>query len=828
MTKRIGSLLLAVLLLCSLGLTALAAEPAAATGISVNQTRNLMVGDSKLLVLTAQPDGAALPAVTWSSSNTAVAAVDQRGVVTGVKAGKVTITATAKENSALSASVELLVRSRYTYNVDWAGTYMCADNNPTTTADLPTDPNRLEKAWDAPVGNGTFIILDGFVYTYDGTSFSGSTTNSGTLYKLDKDTGEIVDSMVLDASTSYYYAFIIYAEGLIYIGALDKVLCVDPDSFTLLWTAPIPGRTYCTLQFAGGCVIADGTVLDSATGEKLATLAGSYHYSSGVEKNGVFYIPSRDGKIYAFNTADWSQKASVSFRTAAAGLQPGCCLMGNTLFWGEQSGGNTYSIQLSADGGFVAGSLNTVNSGISTNCTPVAANGRVYLPGAKDGQGVVGVFRAGDLSLLYVAGGAGEKIQSTPIAKVVTEGGAVISSAEAEPMAGSSVTVYVQDYRGPSSIWMLKDTESTGSGSLVKLVELDPANYAYEQIAADRNGGLYCVNDSGRLIKYQSTKVTVPTLHTNLSTTERRYTKGAAAEPLVIEASSGDGGSLSYQWQSRTETGDWSDLSGATEPSYTPSTAAVGTLYYRCRVTNTLSGMSASATSKIAKITVVSGTNTDIAVSFRLIGSTEAQGRIDFAAAPGDYLGASYVTWIPTTTFHVKPGATVRELVETAVIRANESVSFDSMAVTAVKAPSTLGAYTLANGDNGDNALWMLSVNGGRSASYEQELTDGDTVLLHYVNDVRYELGEGGPSLLERWLAAEDAAPPVPAGLGDVTEDGAVNGKDVTLLARYLARWVGVTLDPAYADVNGDGAVNSKDMTVLKRFLARWEGVRLG
>ena len=88
MTKRIGSLLLAVLLLCSLGLTALAAEPAAATGISVNQTRNLMVGDSKLLVLTAQPDGAALPAVTWSSSNTAVAAVDQRGVVTGVKAGK--------------------------------------------------------------------------------------------------------------------------------------------------------------------------------------------------------------------------------------------------------------------------------------------------------------------------------------------------------------------------------------------------------------------------------------------------------------------------------------------------------------------------------------------------------------------------------------------------------------------------------------------------------------------------------------------------------------------------------------------------------------------
>ncbi len=831
MKKRTISLLLTVLLVMSMVLSAQAAEPAsAAAGITINQTRNLAVGDSKPLILSAEPAGADLPAVTWSSSNTALATVDQNGIVTGVKAGRVTITATANSNSSITASVELLVRSKYNYNVEWAGTYMSTDNNATTGADLPTDPQRVEKVWGTSAGNGTMMILDGYVYTYDGTSFSGSTTNSGTLYKIDKETGEIVNTMVLDASTSYYYAYIIYGGGLIYIGTIDKVICIDPDSFTLLWTATIPSRNYGTIQFAGNCVIADGTVLNSTTGARIKTLPGSYSYSSGVEKDGVFYIACREGRLYAFDAADWSQKAVLSFRSSTAANQPGVCYMGGNLFWGE-NGSKAYSVQLASDGGFITDSLKSTECGVSTNCTPVAANGRVYIPGAKDGQGVIGVFRANDMSLVYVAGGAGEKIQSTPIAKVVT-GGAVVSSEGAPQADDNGVTVYVQDYRGPSSIWMLKDTGSTSSGSLQRLVTLDPQNYAYEQLAADKSGALYVVNDSGVICKYRTSKVSVPTITTDLSTTEKRYARGADAEPLVIAAAVSDGGSLSYQWQSRTETGDWTDVSGATTASLTPSTAAAGTVYYRCVVTNTLLGETAQAVSKIAKITVVEGTNTDLTVTIRVIGAGLASGSIDFSTAFGDYKGSEYATWIPTTTFHVSPGTTVKQLINTAVTRANETVVFDGMAVQSVKAPASLGGYTLANGANGTFALWMLSVNGSRSASYDQELADGDALLLHYANDYRYEIGDqvgsGDQSYVDCWLGAPDTAPAAPAGLGDVNGDGSVNGKDVTQLSRYLARWVGYTVENSKADVNGDGAVNSKDVTVLKRFLARWEGVRLG
>ena len=831
MKKRTISLLLALLLIMSMILPAQAAEPAAAaTGIAINQTRNLAVGDSKPLILSAVPEGADLPAVTWSSSNTALATVDQNGIVTGVKAGRVTITATATADSSITASVELLVRSKYNYNVEWAGTYMSTDNNAITSADLPADPQRVEKVWGTSAGNGTMMIMDGYVYTYDGTSFTGSTTNSGTLYKIDKETGEIVSTMVLDASTSYYYAYIIYGGGLIYIGTIDKVLCIDPDSFTLLWTAAIPSRNYGTIQFAGNCVIADGTVLDSTTGARIKTLPGSYSYSAGVEKDGVFYIACREGRLYAFNTSDWSQKAMLSFRSSTAANQPGVCFLGGNLFWGE-NGSKAYSVQLASDGGFVSDSLKSVDCGVSTNCTPVAANGRVYIPGAKDSQGVIGVFRASDMSLLYVAGGAREKIQSTPIARVVT-GGAVVSSEGAPQAEENSVTVYVQDYAGPSSIWMLKDTGEPSSGSLQKLVTLDPQNYAYEQLAADKSGALYAVNDSGVICKYRTSKVSVPTITTDLSTTEKRYTKGADAEPLVIAASVNDGGSLSSRWQSRTETGDWSDISGATTTSWTPSTAAVGTIYYRCIVTNTLLGETAQAVSKIARITVVEGTNTDLTVTVRVIGASPASGSIDFAADFGSYKGSEYATWIPTTTFHVSPGTTVKQLISTAVTRANEAVTFDGVAVLSVKAPASLGGFTLANGANGDYALWMLAVNGNHSASYEQELADGDALLLHYANDYRYEIGDqvgsGDQSYVDHWLQAPDTAPAVPADLGDVNGDGAVNGKDVTMLSRTLARWVGYTVETAKADVNGDGAVNSKDVTVLKRYLARWEGVRLG
>jgi hypothetical protein len=75
--------------------------------------------------------------------------------------------------------------------------------------------------------------------------------------------------------------------------------------------------------------------------------------------------------------------------------------------------------------------------------------------------------------------------------------------------------------------------------------------------------------------------------YTNYSIT---YNKGATAAPMTVSASGGVG-SLTVKWESNTTsctyTGTWTNVSSAA--TFTPSTATVGTTYYRATLTRTAS-----------------------------------------------------------------------------------------------------------------------------------------------------------------------------------------------------------------------------------------------
>jgi len=71
------------------------------TGITLNQNEaTLIEGESLTLTATVAPDNATDKTVAWSSSNAAVATVDNNGVVTAVAEGTATITAKAGDKSA--------------------------------------------------------------------------------------------------------------------------------------------------------------------------------------------------------------------------------------------------------------------------------------------------------------------------------------------------------------------------------------------------------------------------------------------------------------------------------------------------------------------------------------------------------------------------------------------------------------------------------------------------------------------------------------------------------------------------------------------------------
>lgn len=96
-----------------------------------------------------------------------------------------------------------------------------------------------------------------------------------------------------------------------------------------------------------------------------------------------------------------------------------------------------------------------------------------------------------------------------------------------------------------------------------------------------------------------------PTISTDLSTTPVTCYQNAYLTRLSAKASTTDGGTISYQWYSGTDSSNVNTpISGATTYRYRPATDTAGTTYYRLIATNTLNGQTAAQSSAVACVTV--------------------------------------------------------------------------------------------------------------------------------------------------------------------------------------------------------------------------------
>ena len=115
-----------------------------------------------------------------------------------------------------------------------------------------------------------------------------------------------------------------------------------------------------------------------------------------------------------------------------------------------------------------------------------------------------------------------------------------------------------------------------------------------------------CYDTHGGAAFSNSAYVTIndtPTPSVSVSGGGSTYRGGSLS--MTCTASS-DAGDLTYQWQYKTSSGSaWISISGATGATYSPSTASVGTVYYRCSVTNTLNGYTKVANSSQLTVQVL-------------------------------------------------------------------------------------------------------------------------------------------------------------------------------------------------------------------------------
>ena len=151
------------------------------TGVSLDKTElSLTVGDTETLTATVAPDNATDKTVTWTSSNSTVATVDQNGVVTAVARGTAVITATAADGSGASASCTVTVTRPYIppANPNYKITVEATQGG-TVTAD-PTAAKAgatvtLTPAPDAGYQVGTVAVTDRFGEAVAVTEQAGGT-----------------------------------------------------------------------------------------------------------------------------------------------------------------------------------------------------------------------------------------------------------------------------------------------------------------------------------------------------------------------------------------------------------------------------------------------------------------------------------------------------------------------------------------------------------------------------------------------------------------------------------------------------------------------------
>ena len=153
------------------------------TGITfVVDSNNMVIGEKMTINTTVTPDNADNAKLVWTSSDTAVATVDDNGVVTAIGKGTATITATASDESGRSRSININVKklvSDITIDVDKMTVYVNKTQRITATV-MPEDASNIGVIWEssntdvATVSNGTVRGCAAGTATITCTSRDGS------------------------------------------------------------------------------------------------------------------------------------------------------------------------------------------------------------------------------------------------------------------------------------------------------------------------------------------------------------------------------------------------------------------------------------------------------------------------------------------------------------------------------------------------------------------------------------------------------------------------------------------------------------------------------
>lgn len=159
-------------------------KPVVATGISVDPIAvTITAGETTQLSVTMTPSNATYKTATWSSSDEAIATVDENGVVTGIAAGQAQVTATTIDGTNLSATSVVTVLPRKATDITISPDSVIIDISGSVHLTATITPEDVESnvlLWESSDEDVAIVTSKGMVYGVGaGQALITATTTDG-------------------------------------------------------------------------------------------------------------------------------------------------------------------------------------------------------------------------------------------------------------------------------------------------------------------------------------------------------------------------------------------------------------------------------------------------------------------------------------------------------------------------------------------------------------------------------------------------------------------------------------------------------------------------
>lgn len=402
------------------------------------------------------------------------------------------------------------------YTPTYPGARCGKDNNSIVNVKTPINKNAVEVVWERQTGEAvtpssgtTPIIVGDFLYTF----------SRDTIYKIDKETGEVVGSAATKPQVGFNLIPVTYGDGMLFVPIRHGVQCFNAETLESIWVYtdsngngavnnPIryeDGYIYFGLQGTGvlTCISVDDE--DPTSGDEAKDASWKNMDSNGniwwndvwtneryvfVAAAGPENQKNDGGRLLCINKITGETVQSV----AVDGGRSGVAYYNKRIYFTSRTG-KIYSFNLDSEGKLDLEHLITPLDlgGVSTS-TPVIHNNRLYI--GWSGRSNVGSGGAG-LRVIRIDPETGTMTEAYAVpTKAYCQTSGVISTAYEE--STGYVYVYFMENSPKGSLYMIKDSADMTEADPESGVLYNPnhSQFCIASVAVDEKGTLYMKNDS--------------------------------------------------------------------------------------------------------------------------------------------------------------------------------------------------------------------------------------------------------------------------------------------------------------------------------------------